>query len=259
MSLFGFLKSYGTGKANSAANTAVEALVRWDPQGASEAQLREMERHLDALGIEVAKAKADADGKARELASANALLQQRIAAADTLQKQIEATADAAQKAAVEKSLESLLKLAETQGGEVEQLKSDAAEAEAFCSQMQAAYQEAGLKLKGAKGELDRAQHDMERARREHEAAERQAEAARLAAGLAKTPDSLHVATDAMAAATAKERQAAEAARAKAQLLAPSKPEAEDPNIAAAMAAASGKPSAPATMAERLAALKAKHG
>jgi len=257
MSLFGFLKSYGTGKANSAANTAVEALVRWDPQGASEAQLREMERHLDALGIEVAKAKADADGKAKEFASANALLQQRITAADTLQRQIDA-ADAAQKGALEKSLETLLKLAETQSGEVEQLKSDAAEAEAFCSQMQAAYLEAGQKLKSAKGELDRAQHDMERAHREREAAERQAEAARLAAGLAKTPDSLHVATDAMAAAAAKERQAAEAARAKAQILAPSKPEAEDPNIAAAMAAASGKPAEPTTMADRLAVLKAKH-
>ena len=47
--------------------------------------------------------------------------------------------------------------------------------------------------------------------------------------------------------------------AKATLLRPTKPEQEDPNIAAAMAAASGKGAPPATLSDRLAALRLKQG
>jgi hypothetical protein len=43
---------------------------------------------------------------------------------------------------------------------------------------------------------------------------------------------------------------------KARLLRPTKPEEDDPNIAAALAAAAGKPSAPQSLSERLATLKA---
>ncbi len=217
-----------------------------------------MERHLDALGLEVAKAKEDAERKGKAYATAKALVQQRIAAAEKLQQQVEAAA-AAQKPALEQSLETLLKLAEEQSREVDALKRDADEAASFSAQMQGAYQEAGAKLKNAKSELDHAQREMERARQERETAERQANAARIAAGLGGAPDSLSVATAAMSAAAEKDHEAAEAARAKAQNLAPSRPEIEDPNIAAAMAAAAGTPPAPASAADRLAALRAKHG
>ena len=54
------------------------------------------------------------------------------------------------------------------------------------------------------------------------------------------------------------RSALKAANAKAKLLRPSAPEKEDPNIAAALAAASGK-TAPTSLSDRLAALKAKQG
>jgi len=44
-------------KFDRVADAAVEALVRWYPKSASEAELRSMERHLDALGREVALAR----------------------------------------------------------------------------------------------------------------------------------------------------------------------------------------------------------
>ena len=50
---------------------------------------------------------------------------------------------------------------------------------------------------------------------------------------------------------------AEAANMKADLLRPSAPEQEDPNIAQAMQIASGKPAAPTSLTDRLAALKAR--
>jgi hypothetical protein len=40
-------------KADKAVQAGVEALVRWDPQSASEAELRTMEQHLDDLGRQV--------------------------------------------------------------------------------------------------------------------------------------------------------------------------------------------------------------
>ena len=50
---------------------------------------------------------------------------------------------------------------------------------------------------------------------------------------------------------------ADAQMSKARLLRPTRPEQEDPNIAAAMNAAAGKPPAPQSLSERLAALKAR--
>jgi hypothetical protein len=45
--------------------------------------------------------------------------------------------------------------------------------------------------------------------------------------------------------------------AKAKLLRPTRPEQEDPNIAAALSAAAGRSTAPKSLSERLAALKAR--
>ena len=47
--------------------------------------------------------------------------------------------------------------------------------------------------------------------------------------------------------------------AKASLLRQTKPEQDDPNLAAAMAAVSGKPSPTANLGDRLAQLRVKHG
>jgi hypothetical protein len=66
-----------------------------------------------------------------------------------------------------------------------------------------------------------------------------------------------VALKAMQEVAARDLASADAATAKARLLRPSKPEEDDANISAALAAASGKPPAPTTLTDRLAALKAR--
>ena len=57
-------------------------------------------------------------------------------------------------------------------------------------------------------------------------------------------------------AAAKDLAAAHAQISKARLLRPTRPEQDDPNIAAALAIAAGKPPASQSLSERLAALKA---
>jgi hypothetical protein len=120
------------------------------------------------------------------------------------------------------------------------------------------YAEAGSKLKAARSQLERAQRDMVRADQRRAMAEQQAEAARRATGLSQTTNSLNVALKAMQDAAAKDLMAAEAATAKARLLKPTQPEQDDPNIAAALAAASGT-TLPQTLSARLATLKARQG
>jgi hypothetical protein len=58
---------------------------------------------------------------------------------------------------------------------------------------------------------------------------------------------------------ARDQEAAGAANRRAKILTPSLPEKDDPNIAAALAAASGSGAPPASLSDRLAALKTRQG
>ena len=100
---------------------------------------------------------------------------------------------------------------------------------------------------------------MTRAGQQREIAEQRAEAARQAAGLSGATSGLSVALKAMQDAAARDLAQAEAASAKAKLLAPTKPEKDDPNIAAAMNQAAGVLPAPTSLADRLDALRQRHG
>lgn len=254
--MFTFVRNLLGVKTDQAMQGAVEALVRWDPQSATEAELRTMEQHLDELGRQVAEARQAYNREQKEAEAIKALLAQRMAAAEQLQAQFDAATDPARKASLEKSLETIVGLLEEMTPDVEREVKDAEDAQAFLDMLEKNYAEAGAKLKRARSDLDRARRDMTRADQQRDMAERQAEAARRVAGLTGATSSLNVALKAMQDSAAKDLASAEAANAKAKLLAPSSPEAEDPNIAAALAAASGKPTA-SSLSDRLAALKAK--
>ncbi len=85
--MFTFMRNFLGVKTDQAVQAGVEALVRWDPQAATEAELRSMEQHLDELGLQVAQARAAYDRERKEAVAIKALLQQRMAAAEQLEKQ----------------------------------------------------------------------------------------------------------------------------------------------------------------------------
>jgi chromosome segregation ATPase len=256
--MLAFLKNLAGVKMDNAAQAGIEALVRWDPKSASEAELRTMEQNLDALGREVALARQGYDKEKREADTIQALSHQRMAAAEQLQQQINGESDPTRKAAVEKSLETLVGMLEQMNPEIEREKQDEVDAREYLTMLEQTYAEAGGKLKMARSELERAQRDMARAAQQREQADRQAEAARRAAGLASQTSGLTVALKAMQDAASKDLASADAQMSKARLLRPTRPEQDDPNIAAALAVAAGKPPAPRSLSERLAALKAQH-
>ena len=252
-----FVRTFLGVKTDHAVQAGIEALVRWDPQAATEAELRTMERHLDELGLQVAQARATYDRERREAVAIKGLLQQRMAAAEQLERQRAIEPVPERKAALEKSLATLVGMLEEMTPDVEREVQDETEAQEFLAMLEKTYAEAGAKLRAARSQLERAQRDMGRAEQRRGMAERQAEAARQAAGLSQTTNSLNVALKAMQDTAAKDLMAAEAASAKARLLKPTQPEEDDPNIVAALAAASGARPLPQSLSDRLAVLKAR--
>jgi DNA repair exonuclease SbcCD ATPase subunit len=214
-----------------------------------------MEQHLDELGRQVAEARQAYDRERREADTVTQLSQQRMAAAEQLQQRLQNEADATRKADLERSLGTLVGMLEEMAPDVDRETQDAEDASSFLKMLEDTYAQAGQKLKSARDALNRAQRDMGRAEQQRDVAERRAEGARQAAGLSSATSGLSVALKAMQDNAARDLAAAEAANAKAKLLQPTRPEQDDPNIAAAMAAASGTRLPPTSLSDRLAALQ----
>lgn len=255
--MYSFIRNLVGVKTDQAVNSAVEAIVRWDPQSATEAELRTMEQHLDTLGRQVAEARMAFDKEKREANTIQTLSQQRMAAAEQLQHRMETEGDPARKSELERSLATLVSMLESMAPDVDREKQDAVDAADFLHSLENAYQQAGQKLKSARDDLNRAQRDMGRAAQQRDMAERRAEASRQAAGLSGATSGLSVALKAMQDNASRDLASAEAANAKAKLLAPTRPEQDDPNIALAMAQVQGRLPAPSNLGDRLAALRQK--
>ena len=255
--MYSFIRNLVGVKTDQAVNGAVEAIVRWDPQSATEAELRTMEQHLDVLGRQVAEARMAFDKEKREADAIQTLSQQRMAAAEAIQHKSDTETDPSKKTQLAGSLSTLVTMLESMASDVQREKQDADDAGEFLHSLEGTYQQAGQKLKSARDELNRAQRDMGRADQQREMAERRAEAARQAAGLSGATSGLSVALKAMQDNASRNLATAEAANAKAKLLAPTRPEQDDPNIAMAMAQVQGKLPAPTNLNDRLAALRQK--
>lgn len=255
--MISFIRNLLGVKTDQAVQSAVETLVRWDPKAATEAELRTMEEHLDQLGLQVAQARASYEKEQKEADAIGQLSRQRMAAAEHLQTQMETETDPGRKAQLEKSLETLVGMLEQMAPDIEREERDAVDAREFLDTLEKTYAEAGNKLKAARAELQRAERDMGRAAQQRDMAQQRADAARQAAGLSGATSSLGTALKAMQDAAARDLATAEAANSKARLLKPSKPEDEDPNIKAALAAATGAKPTPSNLSDRLAALKGR--
>jgi len=257
--MFSFIRNLVGVKTDQAVNNAVAAIVQWDPQSATEAELRTMEQNLDELGRRVAEARMAYDRERREADAIQQLSQQRMAAAEQLQSRMDSETDPSRRADLERSLATLVSMLEQMAPDIDREKQDATDAAEFLRQLEDTYQAAGRKLKTARDDLTRAQRDMGRAQQQRDMAERRAEAARQAAGLASATSGLSVALKAMQDNAHRNLAEAEAANAKARLLKPTKPEEEDQNIAQAMAQVQGRLPVSSNLSDRLTALRGRQG
>jgi chromosome segregation ATPase len=253
MSLLSFTKSFIGAGGEQAASALTTAMVRMAPETATAAELRNMEHDLDAAGQLISRLRRELDDERRAYDTINARYTQMMAAAENLQHQVENTSF--MKEPLQASLAKLVAQIEEIVPELDQDKKDVDATQALLSDAEAAYQAKATALTGAKAKLTRARHDMEHAALVEQRAAARAETARAVAGLsAGTGSSVTIALDAMTRAAQQTRDRAAALDMKAKALNGAKSAEEDPNIAAAMAAAAGA-AANATVAERLAALK----
>jgi len=139
--------------------------------------------------------------------------------------------------------------------ELDQDKKDIDSTQALLTEAEAAYQAKATALREAKAKLTRAKNDMAHAAVEEQRAAWRAETARAVAGLSSgSGGGINVAVDAMTQTAQATRDRAATLDMKAKALSGAKAAEEDPNIAAAMAAAAGTV-ANATVADRLATLQ----
>jgi len=258
--LFGFLRSFGNEKLSQTGELLTQAIVSWDPETASEAEIQEMIRELDKVTVEAGKAKAAFENERTESEAAIKNYDRHLAAAELLQKQYEeaqSSGDQTKAAELEKSLNKLLQKLEELQPEVEREKTEAQEAEVYYAEIKELAELTAQKVKTARTQLERAQRDMKMAEIERKRAAERALRSEQLAGLKKQSSSLGVALAAMNKKADDARAAASASDMKAKLLTPEKGS-QDHHIEEALKAVSGEKSAAnLSIAERLEALKRK--
>lgn len=255
--LLSFLANFGKAKADQVGNSIVQAIVRFDPETASEAQIAEFEKELDILTGRVAKLRSEYAVEQKQADDARANYERYMSAAEKLQIQIsDPTTSAEKKVSLEASLSNLLTTIEGLVPEMEREIQEAKDAKEFLAQFEEAAKQAAKKVATARQKLQAAAREMASASLAKERAAEKAEAAAVLAGIRSGNDSLGTALSAMESAAQKDREAAVASGLKADLLTKNMPKSieADENVRQAL----GEPGEVTSLSltDRLAALKA---
>lgn len=244
-----FLKHYGTSKASGVLEEFAQAVVAFDPQSASRAQLSLMESELKTLGQRLAKAEAEVEREHRETAELRDSYDRHLEAAKLLEQDLANEADQNRAAEIERSLGSIVGTLERMKPEIAREEAEDREVEEWRAELRKAFDELAEKMRQAEAQLSSASRQMEMAKLKKARAEEAAGRSSLTRPLSQ----ISVALDAMNAETARVRTESEALRMKADALGGNRLE-SDPRIADALNRVRGKGAADGDIRSRLAAL-----
>jgi chromosome segregation ATPase len=235
-----FSLNYLRTKLNDAQKALTEAVVAWDPEGATEAQIAEYSEKVDELARVASKAQRELEEDKNKATVARQAFELKRKAAGILSGKIDATTegDTAKAQTLETSLNSLVDELETLKAEVADLEAMAADSEAYYNERVAKHALGVDKLKKARSALAQAVREQQRAKDFRERQEERKAEANAAAGVSDDLDTVDIALNAMKRNSAKDREAANAARMTADAL--STGTAADAEIAVALAEAAGE-------------------
>jgi len=235
-----FMGAFGKQKLSEAKVSITEALVKFDPESATQAQLAIYEENLDKMALQTAELRQMANKENKEADEAKSSFNRYLAAKANIEEQIaDESLSASKRKGLTKSLEELSnKLIELKPEVVREIE-EAKEADEELAEMEDFLKERADQLKGAKKKLDAAQRGMRTAERDKERAAAKEARAKSRAGIGGSGgDSMDVALNAMNEVAQKSQAQADASRTKADLLhTPSLT--EDSNIASALNAVDG--------------------
>lgn len=250
--MFGkLMKHYGKGKIAEGISALTDAIVAFDPEGATEAEIEVMEENFDTVNKEFSKAKQEWAREQKEADEVVALYNRRLDAAGILQGQVDADPTNVQ---VQTGLAELVTALESMTDDVDREKEEAADAKEVMDELEQTVKMYAENLKNARSQLKSAARNMEKAKRTQERNEAAADRAARLAGLKKGGSALGSALESMNKQAAAAQADADAAKHKAALLGKTSVDDNDA-VAAALAQAAGKPAAATSVADRLAALR----
>lgn len=246
-----FLQHYGKKKLMDGVQGLNDAIVSWDPEGATEAAIAEMEENFDGINKQYSQAMTvwkKEDGEARAIVKVR---DQRMAAAEMLSEQLGADPSNSE---IENGLNGLLTALEEMQEDIEIEVEEADDAKELMDELGETVKMYATKLKSARRDMTRAGNAMAKAKaKEIRATEKAARAAQ-SAGLKSSAGGLSSALESMNRQAQDATDNADAATRKAELLGDKKVETNDA-VAAAMAAVSGEAPKATSIADRMAALK----
>lgn len=254
-----FLRHYGVDKATAVLEEFTAAVVQFDPESASRAQISMMEEERKKLGMRVAEAEREVAREKRETLDLKQDYEEHLKAARILEARLADQKDAGETDALEASLAKVAGRLEEMNPEIVREEAEDREVEAWSRELRAAYDELGAKLRNAQGELTAARRQLDMATLQRERTMEEDRCAREVSGTTRSVHSMGVALNAMNRETAKVRHEMEVLKASADSTAADN-FVGDPNIAEALAAARGKTAAArGSLLDRLAALKQRRG
>jgi flagellar motor protein MotB len=133
--LLGFLAAFSKKQMQGVGDSLTRAIVAWDPETATDAEIEEMIAELDKITVEAGKAKADFDREQKEADAARQNYDRYISAADILEGQMktsQTSGDLVKASDIQSSLDKLLDELEQLKPELERETQEAAEAKEFC-------------------------------------------------------------------------------------------------------------------------------
>jgi chromosome segregation ATPase len=244
-----FLKHYGKSKAGEVLDEFARAVVTFDPEVATRAQIEMMEAELRKLGRRLTEAEGEVRREHQETAALRESFGTYLEAARRLEAKLAEGSDPG----IEASLAKVVAKLEALKPEIEREEQEDREVEAWRVELRRSFEELGRKLKQAQGDLRSAHRQMDMVRLQKQRVEERDRRARAAAGMTSSISALSVALDAMNQQTAHLRAETETLQLRAGLF-QAEPMESDPHIAAALEAVRGKAGPGQSLSERLAAL-----
>lgn len=249
-----FMKFFAKNKMQSALKSVEDAMISFDPEAASEAQVEMIAKALDEASLECSKAQAEYDKEKAEAVQARQTYDQRIAAIKVLKGQMEGAGEE-EAAAIKKDIIQLLDTVEASKVELEREEAEAKDAEQWLNECRTIVEEKATQLKTIRQALTEAKRNKDRAELTAEREKDREERKKRLAGISTSSNDLTKVLDTYNKKAAEAQAEANAAKMRSELLTPEQKAEESERVKAALAAAAGKPEPTSkSIEDRLAAL-----